>query len=153
MEVGSSANVAKFRIFVAANCAKRLSVLREVLESEAPGRHFDRGLARTLLKNSFLIPASQKASVGVSLERYRMAKNKMENGRTPMQTKPRTRIVSNERILGGTPVVEGTRVPADNVLAEVRNGKDKFEIFRTYPSLPLDGVEACLAWEKSGRPV
>ncbi len=68
-----------------------------------------------------------------------------------MGAKKVTRVVSNARILGGTPVVEGTRVPADNVLAEVRGGKDKFEIFRTYPSLPLDGVEACLAWEKSGR--
>lgn len=68
-----------------------------------------------------------------------------------MTIEKRTRVVSNEHILGGTPVVEGTRVPADNVLVEVRNGRDKFEIFRTYPSLPLDGVEACLEWERSGR--
>lgn len=68
-----------------------------------------------------------------------------------MEARALTKVVSNERILGGTPVVEGTRVPADNVLAEVRGGKSKFEIFRTYPSLPLDAVEACLAWEKSGR--
>jgi uncharacterized protein (DUF433 family) len=68
-----------------------------------------------------------------------------------MEAKNVTKVVSNEHILGGTPVVEGTRVPADNVLAEVRSGKSRFEIFRTYPSLPLDGVEACLAWEKAGR--
>jgi len=68
-----------------------------------------------------------------------------------MESKAVTKVVTNRRILGGTPVVEGTRVPADNVLAEVRDGTDKFEIFRTYPSLPLDGVEACLAWERSGR--
>jgi uncharacterized protein (DUF433 family) len=70
-----------------------------------------------------------------------------------MEKKALTKIVSNKGILGGTPVVEGTRVPADNVLVEVRNGADKFEIFRAYPSLPLDGVEACLAWERSGRPL
>ena len=64
-----------------------------------------------------------------------------------------TKIVSNKGILGGTPVVAGTRVPADNVLTEVRNGSDKFIIFRCYPSLPLDSVEACLAWEKAGRPL
>lgn len=68
-----------------------------------------------------------------------------------MVIKATTKIVSNAGILGGTPVVEGTRVPADNVLVEVRNGKDKFEIFKTYPSLPLDGVEACLEWERKGR--
>ncbi len=64
-----------------------------------------------------------------------------------------SRIVSNERILGGTPVVLGTRVPADNVLAEVRAGKNKFEIYRSYPSLPIDAIEACIAWDAAGRPL
>jgi uncharacterized protein (DUF433 family) len=64
-----------------------------------------------------------------------------------------SRVVSNERILGGTPVVAGTRVPADNVLAEVRAGKTKFDIFRSYPSLPPDAVDACVAWEQAGRPL
>ena len=64
-----------------------------------------------------------------------------------------TRVVSNQRTLGGTPVVFGTRVPADNILAEVRAGKTKFDIFRSYPSLPLDGVEACVEWERAGRPL
>ena len=64
-----------------------------------------------------------------------------------------TRVVSNERTLGGTPVVVRTRVPADNILAEVRAGKTKFDIFRSYPSPPLDGVEACVEWERAGRPL
>ncbi len=64
-----------------------------------------------------------------------------------------SKIVSNPNILGGTPVVAGTRVPAETVLTEVRAGKDRFNIFRHYPSLPLDGIEACIAWEKAGRPV
>lgn len=63
------------------------------------------------------------------------------------------RIVSNPRILGGWPVVEGTRVPAQNVMAEVNAGTSRFEIFRSYPSLPLDGIEACIEWDKAGRPV
>jgi uncharacterized protein (DUF433 family) len=50
-------------------------------------------------------------------------------------------------------VVAGTRVPAETVLAEVRAGTDRFNIFRHYPSLPLDGIEACIAWEKAGRPI
>jgi len=64
-----------------------------------------------------------------------------------------TRVVSNERVLGGTPVVVGTRVPADTVLAEVKAGKSKFDIFRSYPSLPPDGVDACVEWERVGRPL
>ena len=64
-----------------------------------------------------------------------------------------TKIVSNERILGGTPIVSGTRVPAENVLVEVRAGTDRFEIFRHYPSLPPDGIQACIEWENAGRPV
>lgn len=63
-----------------------------------------------------------------------------------------TRIVSDEHILGGMPVVEGTRVPADNVLAELKAGKGLMEVFRHYPSLPVDGIDACIAWEKAGRP-
>ena len=64
-----------------------------------------------------------------------------------------TRIVSDEHILGGTPVVEGTRVPADNVLAEVRAGKSRMEVFRHYPSLPVDGIEVCIQWNETGRAV
>jgi uncharacterized protein (DUF433 family) len=63
-----------------------------------------------------------------------------------------TAVVSNEAILGGVPVVKGTRIPADTVLAEVRTGKSRFDIFRSYPSLPADGIDVCLAWEKAGRP-
>jgi uncharacterized protein (DUF433 family) len=43
--------------------------------------------------------------------------------------KPTTLIVLNPRILGGTPVVEGTRVPAGNVLAELASGADKMAVF------------------------
>lgn len=62
----------------------------------------------------------------------------------------RSRIVTDNRILGGTPVVAGTRVPAGNVLAEVHAGTSRADIFRHYPSLPLDGIEACIDWETAG---
>jgi len=67
-------------------------------------------------------------------------------------TRSTTQVISNDDILGGVPVVSGTRVPADTVLAEIRAGRDRFEIFRSYPSLPVDGIDACLTWEKAGRP-
>jgi uncharacterized protein (DUF433 family) len=64
-----------------------------------------------------------------------------------------SRIVSDDAILGGIPVIAGTRIPADTVLAEINAGTSRFDIFRHYPTLPLDGIEACLAWENAGRPV
>lgn len=63
------------------------------------------------------------------------------------------RIVSDPRILGGTPVVEGTRVPAETVLAEVAAGTAPAEIHRSYPSLPPRAVEACVRWANTGRPL
>lgn len=63
------------------------------------------------------------------------------------------RIISNPEILGGWPVVAGTRVPADNVLAEVKAGSSTVEIFSNYPSLPPDGIKACIAWDMAGRPL
>jgi uncharacterized protein (DUF433 family) len=62
------------------------------------------------------------------------------------------RATRDDRILEGTPVVAGTRVPAETVQAEIRTGKSRFDIFRASPSLPADGINACLAWEKAGRP-
>jgi uncharacterized protein (DUF433 family) len=70
-----------------------------------------------------------------------------------MATGSTTQVVSNDAILGGIPVVSGTRVPAETVLAEIRAGRTRFDIFRAYPSLPVDGIDACLEWEKAGRPV
>jgi uncharacterized protein (DUF433 family) len=69
-----------------------------------------------------------------------------------MQNSVTSKVVSNPGILGGMPVVEGTRVPAATVMAEVKAGKSKFHIFESYPTLPLDGVEACIKWDKLGRP-
>jgi uncharacterized protein (DUF433 family) len=63
----------------------------------------------------------------------------------------RAEVVSDPTILGGIPVVRGTRVPAETVLAELAAGTSREAIFRHYPSLPLDGIEACIRWAH-GRP-
>ena len=62
-----------------------------------------------------------------------------------------SKIISDPDILGGTLVVEGTRVPVENVLAAIRAGESKFDIFRHYPSLPLDGIETCVEWGKKQK--
>ncbi|WP_376088554.1 DUF433 domain-containing protein [Roseomonas sp. CCTCC AB2023176] len=71
----------------------------------------------------------------------------------PYPTVRGTIVVSDPEILSGTPVVKGTRVPAGNILAEIRHGTSRFDIFRHYPSLPVDGIDAVLAWERAGKPL
>ena len=65
-----------------------------------------------------------------------------------VRTKPflPAEISSNPDILGGTPCVRGTRVPAETIVAYLRAGRSDREIFRDYPSLPLDGIEAVRRW-------
>lgn len=65
---------------------------------------------------------------------------------------PHVTIVSDRQILGGMPVVSGTRVPAETILAYIRSGTPMGEIVEDYPYLPLGFYEAVVAWAKaSGR--
>jgi len=68
-----------------------------------------------------------------------------------MATDKKGKIICNPRILGGTPVFEGTRIPVGNIVAEVKAGTNRFDIFRHYPTLPLDGIEVAIAWDKADR--
>jgi uncharacterized protein (DUF433 family) len=67
-----------------------------------------------------------------------------------MDTK-KSAVVSNPGILGGTPVVQGTRVPAATVMAEVKAGTSRVEIFMNYPSLPPDGIDVCIEWAAASK--
>ncbi len=55
-------------------------------------------------------------------------------------------VVCDPSVMGGMPVVRGTRVPAETILAYLRAGHTKREIFEDYPSLPIDGIDAVVAW-------
>ncbi|CAN5120427.1 hypothetical protein BH10PSE9_BH10PSE9_01260 [soil metagenome] len=55
-------------------------------------------------------------------------------------------VHSNPDIMGGMPCVRGTRVPAMTIVAELRAGASRVDIFHHYPSLPLDGIEAVRKW-------
>jgi uncharacterized protein (DUF433 family) len=58
----------------------------------------------------------------------------------------RAEIVCNPAIMGGAPTVRGTRIPVEVILVHLRAGYSRREIFENYPSLPLDGIEASIAW-------
>ena len=55
-------------------------------------------------------------------------------------------IVCNPEIMGGVPTVRGTRIPVEMIIVYLRGGCSREEIFQDYPNLPLDGIEAVIAW-------
>lgn len=63
-------------------------------------------------------------------------------------TRPTASVVSDPQILGGMPVVSGTRVPAETILAYIRKGADVEEIVGDYPYLPLGAREAVEFWAR-----
>lgn len=58
-------------------------------------------------------------------------------------------VVRDPSVMDGTPVVGGTRVPAETILAYLRAGHSRQEIFEDYPSLPVDGIDAVVAWAEA----
>lgn len=55
------------------------------------------------------------------------------------------RIVSNPRVLGGKPIVKGTRVSVEFILELVRSGISFEEILAEYPHLARADLEAAVA--------
>jgi len=68
------------------------------------------------------------------------------------------RITTNPAIMVGKPVVKGTRIPVERVVAHLANNPDLTDLFAAYPESTLDDVKACLAYahraveEKRGTP-
>lgn len=55
-------------------------------------------------------------------------------------------IVTDPSVMSGEPVVRGTRILADTIVSYLRADCLPEEIFRDYPSLPIDGIEAVARW-------
>jgi uncharacterized protein (DUF433 family) len=55
-------------------------------------------------------------------------------------------VISDQSVMGGEPVVRGTRIPAATIAAYLAAGRSDREIFEDYPSLPVDGIEAVRRW-------
>jgi uncharacterized protein (DUF433 family) len=54
------------------------------------------------------------------------------------------RIVANPEILGGKPIVEGTRLSVDHILGLLAHGMSHVEIVEAYPALTIDDVKAVI---------
>jgi uncharacterized protein (DUF433 family) len=68
------------------------------------------------------------------------------------------RITINPAIMVGKPVVKGTRIPVERVVAHLANNPDLNDLFAAYPELTVEDVKACLQFahhaveEKRGTP-
>ncbi len=58
-------------------------------------------------------------------------------------------IVEDLTVMSGEPVVRGTRIPAETILAYLREGSTNREIFEDYPTLPIDGIDAVIRWAEA----
>ena len=58
----------------------------------------------------------------------------------------RTEVVEDPTVMSGEPVVRGTRILARTILNYLRSGYRAEEIFKDYPSLPVDGIDAVERW-------
>jgi uncharacterized protein (DUF433 family) len=56
------------------------------------------------------------------------------------------RIVQDPEILVGKPVVKGTRIPVELVLAKLAANPDLEDLFLDYPRLTVEDVKACLEY-------
>lgn len=56
------------------------------------------------------------------------------------------RIIANPGILGGKPVIEGTRISVEHVLGLLANGMTNEEIIADYPILTEESIRAVLGY-------
>ncbi len=54
------------------------------------------------------------------------------------------RIVQDPRIMVGKPVVRGTRIPVERVIAHLSRTPDLNDLFAAYPELTVEDVQAVL---------
>ena len=58
------------------------------------------------------------------------------------------RIVQITGILGGKPVIKGTRIPVDLILERLTVDLDLKTLFEDYPELTEADIKACIAFAK-----
>ena len=59
------------------------------------------------------------------------------------------RVVSDPAILGGKPVIRGTRISVEMILEWMASGANRDDIIKRYPHLALEDVEQALAFAAS----
>ena len=58
------------------------------------------------------------------------------------------RIGVDPNVLGGKPVIRGTRLAVEFIIGLLAEGWSKDEIVRQYPGVSVDDITACLAYAR-----
>ncbi len=66
-----------------------------------------------------------------------------------MNSKPDDTIVSDPEILGGMPVIKGTRVPAYDLAASVKAGIPRDRILAAYPTIKEHHLDLAVAYAEA----
>ena len=56
------------------------------------------------------------------------------------------RITANREVLGGKPVIKGTRISVEFILELLASGVTESEILQDYPHLTKEDIHACLEY-------
>lgn len=56
------------------------------------------------------------------------------------------RITANKEILGGKPIIRGSRISVEFILELLASGVAETEILADYPHLTADDIHACLEY-------
>lgn len=67
----------------------------------------------------------------------------------PNHHKTEDRISRNPAVLGGKPIIRGTRISVELVLGWVESGVPVDQILDDYPNLDREDVEAAIAFSRS----
>ena len=59
------------------------------------------------------------------------------------------RIVCDPKVLGGKPVLEGTRITVELILEKLGAGESPEDIVEAHPNLTLGGIQAALTYASS----
>jgi uncharacterized protein (DUF433 family) len=59
------------------------------------------------------------------------------------------RIIQDPAIMVGKPVVKGTRIPVERVLAHLADNQDVNDLFEAFPRLTPADVRACLEFARA----
>lgn len=59
------------------------------------------------------------------------------------------RITQNPEVMAGKPVIRGTRIPVERVLAHLAQHPDLADLFAAYPELTEDDVKASFAYARA----
>lgn len=62
--------------------------------------------------------------------------------------KKQAQIISDPKILGGKPVIAGTRISVELILDRITSGMSVKEILKDYPHLTTSQVQAAISYAK-----